>query len=47
MKRCINCGNLLAQKDRDVCLRCLTKTLGQDKTAVIKQEENKNEKSNN
>jgi hypothetical protein len=35
MKRCFNCGNLVAQEDRDVCLKCLNRTLKEDKTARV------------
>ena len=30
MNRCFNCGNLLAENNRDVCIKCLNKVL-QDK----------------
>ena len=36
MKRCINCNNLLAEQDRDVCIKCMKETLKQDKTAIVK-----------
>ena len=39
MKRCINCGNLLAEKDRDVCLRCLSMALKHDKKVIVKNME--------
>ena len=44
MKRCINCNNLLAQQDRDVCLKCLRVTIekkGKKEVVII------NEKNNN
>ncbi len=41
MKRCFNCGNLIAKNDRDVCLKCLKETLLQDKKVKIKLEEQK------
>jgi hypothetical protein len=33
--RCINCHNLLAETNRDVCIKCLKNALQQDKRAVI------------
>ena len=39
MKRCINCKNLLAQEDRDVCLKCLAETIKEDKKVRVKNKE--------
>ena len=46
MKRCINCGKLIAY-EREVCLECLVEASKKDKNVIVKYKGGKNEKINN